>query len=79
MLGSEGGGLVESPGRSGVVVLVEEEHHSPAAEVGDLGSGLLGGWRTFEQPADAILPQELRPRGVLFELGGDIDPVSRVP
>ena len=73
MLGGEGGGFVESPGRSGVVVLVEEEYCSPAAEVGDLGGGLLGGRVTFEQPADAILPQELRPRGVAFELGQDND------
>ncbi len=59
VLGSEGGGLVEDQSRSGVVGLVEQQLPSPAAEFGDLGRGLLSGRQAFEQPADAILPQEL--------------------
>ena len=47
-MGGEGGGLVEGSGRSGVVVLVEEEHRSPAAEVGNLGRGLVSGRLAFE-------------------------------
>ena len=59
MLGGEGGGLVDGASRTGVVILVEEERHSPAAEVGNLGRGLVGGRLAFEQPANAILPLEL--------------------
>ncbi len=48
MLGGEGGGLVEGASRSGVVGLVEQQLPRPAAEVGDLGGGLLNGRLAFE-------------------------------
>ena len=48
MAGSEGRGLVENQSCSGMVVLVVEERHSPAAEVGNLGRGLVSGRLAFE-------------------------------
>ena len=48
VLGCEGRGLVENEGRSGVVALVEQQLPSPAAEFGDLRSGLLNGRLAIE-------------------------------
>lgn len=59
--------------RAGLVFLVEQQRLGPAAEVDDLRSRLLVGRLTFEQPAHAILPQELGSWGALFKLGeGDL-------